>query len=380
MRRFYEVVPKDKIWRELFPLFGHATSYLTQMARQGRSPAQAYDGSPFEAPARGFFLKDYMPEREALYREGGEAAVALLMGFYGAAAGAGEQAAHWMRLATEESRRVGASFIQVASGADGVATMLSGGLFEEAVETGIFVGRGMVAQRAVASEDRSNFEGVGVDLLAEFRKLPEDQRRLGDRFSLLSGVLPAAMALVQLSLAEPTVAAGAGQRLVAIFRDLAADEFGDSEMWRTVAQLFELTSVESTSARHVVTPIQSIEGKDERAIALKVLGNLLATWHASPEEAIRFQLSIIEVLFRWFPAGEPIRRCVLTPYVEAYWRHTSRERRFAFRAPALTVASIEAASAAPEPERICAVLSAAGNGLLVRGAQEVLQRLRAAST
>ena len=106
---------------------------------------------------------------------------------------------------------------------------------------------------------------------------------------------------------------------------------------------------------------------------------MLATWHASPDEAIGFHLSIAEVLLRWFPAEKSVRRRLLTPYIESYWRHAARERRFAFQLPDLTVAAIEEALAAPEADRIRAVLSAAANGFRIRGAHEVLQRIRAVS-
>jgi hypothetical protein len=134
------------------------------------------------------------------------------------------------------------------------------------------------------------------------------------------------------------------------------------------------------NAYQIEARVQAIEGEDERATALKVLGYVLATWHANSEEAIRFHLSIIEVLFRWFPAGESVRRLILTPYFESYWLHAARNRRFSFRAPDVTVAGIETASITSEADRIRAVLSAAANGLNIRGAQEVLQRLRAQST
>ncbi len=210
MGRFFGVPRKDKFWRDLFPLFAHATSYLTLMAREGRPPERTSDGGAFIAPARGFLMKEYTPQREGL-----EASVAFVMGSYGAAAGAGEEAARWMRLAVEESRRVGAWFILVASGAEAIAEMLACDRFEDAVEMGVFVGRGKVVRLAIASRASGNFEGTGVDLSAEFRILPENQRRLGDCFALISGVLPAAITLVRLSLSNSAAAVSAGQRLAA---------------------------------------------------------------------------------------------------------------------------------------------------------------------
>jgi hypothetical protein len=229
------------------------------------------------------------------------------------------------------------------------------------------------------SKDPNNFEGRGVGLPAEFSNLPEDQRRIGDRFALICGVLPAAIAAVRLSLTDPNAAVAAGLQVVALCRGLAEDEVGDRGLWQTAAELLELSTAASANSCRIEARVRAIDGDDERAAALRVLGLVLATWHAGPAEAICHHLSVIEVLLRWFPARGSVRRCLLTPYVESYWRHVSRERPFAFRAPAVTTAAIEEASAAPESDRIRAVLSAASCGLPIRGAHEILQRLRGPS-
>lgn len=375
MRRFLDVPRKDRLWRDLFPLFGHATRFLFEMAREGVPPDQAYDGSPYIAPSRGFLMKDYMPEREKHYRKGSEASVAMMMGSFATAAGAREEAAHWVHLAIEESRRAGASFVQVAMGQEAIVEMVCAGQLEDAVEMGVFVGRGMVTHRAIASTSTGNYEGVGVDLNAAFNKLSEEERQRGDYFAVITGLLPAAIALVHLSVESPGVATDLSKRLGLLCRELAEDELGDRQLWQTAAELFELSAT-GANARQVIAHTRAVND-DERANAVRAIGYLLATWQASPDEAITCQLSIIELVFRLYSAEGPVRRRILMPYIEAYWRHVAQERRFTFRAPELTVASIQSALAAPEPDRIHAILSAAANGLQVRGAHEVLQRIRA---
>jgi hypothetical protein len=377
MRRFLGVPQKDRFWRDLFPLFAHVTGYLASMGKDGCPPPMTADGGPFLAPERGALLRDYMREREALYRESGEAAIAVLMGSFAAITGDSDEAAYWMRLAGEESRRIGASFLQIASGKAAIGEMVATNQFEDAVETGLFVGRGLVVDRAVMSAGDADFAGIGVDISAEFRKLPEDKRRLGDYFALISGALPTAIGLIRLSLSDPEKALVAGQQVAALCRQLTEDEWGDHELWRTAAQLFESSSVANTNAHQIIERARAILGNDERAIALRVLGHVLATWHASPDQAILCQLSVMELLLKWFRSGEPIRHRVVIPCIESYWQHAAREQPFAFRVPGLTIPSIEAAAATPEDARIPAILSAVANGLGVPGAYEILQRIRA---
>ena len=378
-RRLFAVPRKDKFWRDLFPLFAHATTFLAQLAREGHAPEQTAEGERFVAPARGFLLRDYMPEREALYQNGGEASVALLMWSYAATAGLSEEAAHWMRTLIEESRRADTPFILCAAGPDAVAEVLADGRFEDAVEVGIFTGRGMMVSHAAGPKDRATFEGRGVDLRGEFRKLPEDQRRLGDQHALISGPLPAAVALARLALTDPGKAASAGRRVAALCRQQAEDEWGDQELWGTAAELFDLSSAANPDASRITDCGRAVEGDGARAVALRVLSYILGAWHATPEQAIAYHLGVIEALLRWYPPTGGVRRRLLTPYLTEFWQRAARDQRFAFRAPSLTAAAIESAAGGPERDRIRAVLAAAAGGFRIRGAHEVLDRLRAPS-
>jgi hypothetical protein len=380
MRRYFGVPRKDMIWRDLFPVFAHATSYLFHLAREGAAPEQTIEGGVFVAPSRGFLLTDYMPGREAYYCESGHASVALLLQSYATAARADAESAYWMRMAVEESRRTGAAAIQVASGKAAVAEMLAAGQFEDAVEMGVFVGRGMVTNHARGPKTRETFEGVGFDVAAEFTKLPEDQRLMGDRFALITGLIPTAMAVVRLSLTDAAAAVGAGNRVAAMCRELAEDPSGDRELWRTASEFFAVSSVESTNTTQIVGRLVKIEGDGEKEIAIRILGYVLCSWHASPDEAMASHLGMIETLLRWFSPGESVYRLILMPFIECYWRYIAEHRRFALRAPDLVIAALESAARTSERDRVYAVLSAAAGSFRIRGAQEILQRLRPATS
>lgn len=379
MREFFAVPRKDKIWRSLFPLFAHATSYFYQLAREGTVPERRAEGDLFVAPRRGFLLKDYSSDSEALYRESGHAAIPYLLQDYGAAACADDAAAYWMGIAVEEARRTGAVGIQISSGTAAVAHLLTAGKFEDAVEMGVFVGRGMVVSHSQGQKTRESFEGVGMDVAAEYQRLPEDQRRLGDQFALISGTIPTAMAIVRLSLTDTSAAVSAGRRIAAMCRALAIDPLGDQGLWRTADEMFTIASVESTNTTGIVDRIKAIEGDNERAAALRILGYLLCSWHASPSEAIAAHLGMSETLLRWFSPGNATYRLAVLPYFESFWLSTAERRRAAIIAPDMVSAALASASQRPQRERVHALLSAAALGFRVRGASDVLQRLRRAS-
>src|SRR5262249_26345189 len=203
-------------------------------------------------------------------------------------------------------------------------------------------------------------------------KLPADKRQQGDRFSLISAILPAAIWIVRLSITDSSAAVSAGLRVAAACRQLSDDEWGDQLLWRTAAELFELSSVERTNAEQILAHVRAIEGQDEGTAALRVIGHMLATWHATPEEGIHYQLACIDLLLQWFGAKESVHRLILVSYFESYWRNAIQQCRFAFRSPDLIVAAIEAAMTAPVAKRDQAILSAAARGFRYRGLQEVL--------
>ena len=99
-------------------------------------------------------------------------------------------------------------------------------------------------------------------------------------------------------------------------------------------------------------------------------------WHSSPAEAIGFQLGIAEWLVRYYPPNEGEYRRLLIPLNADYWRHVVTQRRAALQIPDITAAAIESACAAEERERLVAILSGAALRFQIRGASEVLDRLR----
>ena len=375
IKRLLEI-SEDKIWRDLTVLFAHVTAYLSKLAWDGIPQSQTNDGDTFVAPSRGFLMKEYSPEREAIYRESAKAGIYYLMASYANASRSPDESIYWAKLAIDEARRVGASTIQVANGDAIITGMLETKQFEDALETGLFSGRGMVAYRGLKSRGVEIYEGTGYDLNAEFDKLSETDRQLGDLLAFVNGVLPIAIALVRISTTDSEYAVRVGLRVAAMCREIAENNPGDQELWLTTAELFATTSVSRTNTSQILSVVETVAGQDERSIALGVLSRLLATWHASPHDAIQLQLSIIEVLFRWYPIVNPLNLQVIVPYFMAYWLHSVQHCRFAFRTPDLTSSAIEAAQDIPEINRIHAVLTAIVNGCSIRGATDILDRIK----
>jgi len=238
------------------------------------------------------------------------------------------------------------------------------------------IGRGMLVHREIRPMTRENFLGLGIDMTAEFRKLPEEKRYQGDYFSLITVLIPAAIWIVRLSLTDPSAAIAGGLEIASACRQLADDEWGDKELWCTAADLYEATSVERTNVEQILTRVRTLQGPSEGSDAVRVLGYILATWHAGTDEAIQLQLASIDLLLKWFSQTESVRRLILVPYIESYWRKAARESRFTFRSPDLTVSAIEATLTVPEPRRVQAILCAAAGGFHVGRFSDILRRLR----
>jgi len=373
MRQFFSIASKDDIWRDQFALYGHVTGYLSQLATYGTAPDRTIEGEKWIVPGRRFLMKEYLPEREAFYKPGAEASLFWVMAEYASRARADEDSAYWMQRASEEARQSKALFIQVICKKDAIADLLTRGRFEDAIEAGVFAGRGMVLPRTSGPE---NFGGLGVDHTAEFKKLSPEKRRQGDAFSVVAVMIPTAFWIVRMSLRDPAGAISAGLRVAAICRQLSEDDWGDQDLWRTTAEFFEMMSVEQANSGQILEQTKKMKRQDERGLALRVLGTILATWHASTEEAIHCQLACIEVLLKWFAPRETVHRLILLPYVQSFWQRAAQECRFTFRTPDLTVAAIQAACALPEANQVAAILIAASEGFAMRGLGDVVRNLR----
>jgi len=377
MRCLFGVADKEKIWRDLFVLFAHATSYFT-LAACDKSPTETLDGDKWIAPSRGFLLKEYMPEREASYQPSGDATIMWLMQQYAVAAGAFEEANYWMRQASEAANRAGASFIQVMLGRDKVGALLTGDAYEGAIEAGVFAGRGMAVSNSMENRTRENFDGRSLDLNVEFRKLPKTTRSQGDCFAVIAAVVPAAMRLASKSLSDAAFAASVARRIASLCRQLSDDEWGDAELWRSLADMFETCGDGPPNARPFIDRARTFGGQDERSIALRTVACILAACHGSPEEAIHCQLACAEFLLRWFAPDSPVHFLVLLPCIEEYWEHVCRESRFALRAPDVTIDAIRSAAKAPSAIRAQAILCAAAGGFQVGKLDHVVRRFREA--
>ena len=51
--------------------------------------------------------------------------------------------------------------------------------------------------------------------------------------------------------------------------------------------------VSSTNAGQIIARVRLVEGNDERAIALRILAHVMATWHATPEDDVRPYIFLI---------------------------------------------------------------------------------------
>jgi hypothetical protein len=297
------------------------------------------------------------------------------MHVYAAAADMVGESTSWLKRAVDEARRVNASFIIVLTSLDAIPELIVGGFMEDAIETGVLAGRGMVVSNQEKAT-RENFDGHGVDLAKEFQKLPLEKRRDGDAQSLIRGVIPAAMWIVHRSLSDASAAISMGRRVAAVCRQLADDGSGAQDRWLIAAKFFELSSVARANAHQILAHVRTIEGDSEGDGALRVVGLLLATWHAAPSEAIQIQLRNFDTLMHWFKPGSSVYRLVFSPYIESFWWHVSTAKRFTLRCPNQVEAALRAASESPEAERVGAVLQAACNGFRIQGIDEWIKRAR----
>ena len=373
LKRLWAANDGDPLWRDAMVMFGHHAGFLAQYARDGAMPTATRDGSRWVPPERGVYA-GFRADRAALYQVGAEAALCWLMGEYAEAARDDGEAAYWLAQAGERSRLSGVTFARSVIDLRRIPGLLRAGLYEDAVEATVTTALGMYAQHQHMATHPQDIDGIGIDLTALVAGLSTDDRRQADRAAAMLGLVPAALRIVQVSRDQSDVASNAARRVAAMCRQAATREGAGPVWWAAAAEFFDWAAEESPNAITFLNRVHRLDG--DAFTNLRVLGYVLATWHAGVSHALHCQLATVELLHTWYRANDPVRRQVLLPYFESFWRHAARHARFMFRTPGRTAAAIEAAADGPEAGRIPGVLLAATEGIPVNGLETTIKWLR----
>jgi hypothetical protein len=360
----FSMTERPDPWRELMVLFGHVSGYLAKVAENGRPPTLTSDGEPYTPPERGVFMTTN-PARLAFFNERNEAGLWRILAYYADAVGDAAISKKWKERAVVVGKRD--SFLALVAEAEreDIPKALREGGYSAALATGRRSGQAMVVFNAdMAAGGRGTI--TEAEMPAALARLSDIQRQATEEFGMIVGLVPCVLAVATLAIRTETQAATREQaaRLAAACRAIAPGSFAPAR-WELMAELIERAYVQGCSSTEMERWRQSLP--ENQPDSFNLLLRLATCVDATPIEAAAAMLSFMPRLCGCIPPGTAVYRELLVPFVVSYWTRRFEQQRFLFGRPTVVEMLLPAAVAAPESERVVAVMRAVHAGFTFSG-------------
>jgi hypothetical protein len=360
----FTMTERGPFWREQMVLFGHLSGYLAKVAETGVPPTQTYDGDTYAPPERGVFMTTN-PARIAFFNERHEASLWRVLGFYADAVGNAEIAAKWKERAATVGKRDSLLAIVAEAERENFPRVLREQGYAAALGVARRSGMAMVVSKA-----DTDAGGLGLvpaaDLPAAISRLSDRQRETAEEFGMIIGLVPSAVAVATLAIKGETREAArehAGQ-LASACRAIGPTSFAPDQ-WALVAAVIERAYIQEWSSEQLAEWDRSFSG--ERRDSFSITIRLATCADTTPINAAAAMLSFLPRLCGCFPPGTAVHRELIVPFVVGYWTHAFEQSRFLFGRAMVVEAQLPLAVAAPEDERVVAVMRAICSGFTFSG-------------
>ena len=305
------------------------------------------------------------PARIAFFHERHEASLWRVLGFYADAVGNAEIAAKWKERAATIGRRDSLLAIVAEAERENLPKVLR----EEGYAAALAVGR-RSGQAMVVSKADTDAGGLGLvpeaQMPAALGRLSDRQRETAEEFGMIVGLVPCAVAVATLAIKSETREAAREQaaQLAAACRAVGPTSFA-SDQWALIADIIERAYVQDWSSEQLAEWDRSFAGERRDSFSLTI--RLAACADATPIDAAAAMLSFLPRLCGCFPPGTAVHRELIVPYVVGFWSHAFEQRRFLFGRAMVVESQLPSAVAAPEDERVVAVMRAIQSGFTFSG-------------
>jgi len=336
-------------------LFGHVSGYLASVAETGTPPTHTRDGEPYTPPERGVFMTTNAA-RIAFFSERTEGWLWRVIGFYADAVGNADIATKWK----ERAATIGKRDLLLVLVAEADSESIPKVLREEGYAAVLAVGR-RSGQAMVISKADTDVGGLGMvseaDMPAALGRLSDRQREIAEEAGMIFGMVPSALSVATLAIRTATrpTAREHAEQLASACRAIAPGSYVP-DRWTLMAEIIERAYLQGCSSAQLAAWAQSVPG--EKLDSINMIVRLAACTDATPGEAVAAMLSFLPRLCGSFPPGTAVHRELLAPFVVAYWTYKFDEQRFLFGRAMVVEAQLPAAIAAPEDERVVAVMRA----------------------
>lgn len=349
---------RDAYWQGLFMCFGHTCGYFAGVARTGKPPSQARDGSPWAAPERGFFFRDHGGMAE-LYVERQAPTIFVHLTQFAEGVASDSGADKWAARGLEAARTSNLPTVAGVFANLSIVPSIARGEYERAIELGIESGRQIAAAKYLTDRDGvSVWEEFDVDSVLQ--EAGESLSKQAEEYGAMSVMLAVAFHIArELIVVEVDVADRVG-RLTQFIQELAVSS-PCQQHWEAIVDVFERILIQREPPNELVE-----FGNQQSDWLIKHLAYFGSTLHpnASLVDAAVGHLTVLSVSASIFDAGA--ERRIILPFIDGYWRAAFERERFRFSAPSLVESELQESSEAPAPTQTRMILRTIARGLGVR--------------
>lgn len=360
----FSMTERGPAWKEQMVLFGHVSGYLAKMAETGVPPTVTLNGDPYAPPERGVFMTTNAA-RIAFFKERQEGALWRILGFYADAVGDTKLAAKWKERAATIGKRDSLLALVAEAERENVPKVLR----EEGYAAALAVGR-RSGQAMVVSKADTEAGGLGLvreaDMPAALGRLSDRQREIAEEFGMIVGMVPSALSVATLAISTETLLAARehAEQLASACRAFAPGSFAP-ERWTLMAEIIERAYLQGWSSAQLDEWDKSLTG--EKLDSFNLTMRLAACANATPVDAAVAMLAFLPRLCGCFPPGTAVHRELIMPFVVAYWTYRFQHERFLFGRAMVVESQLPSAVAAPEEERVVAVMRVMHAGFVFSG-------------
>jgi hypothetical protein len=363
----FSMTERTDLWKELMVLFGHVSGYLLKVAETGQPPTLTGDGEPYAPPERGVFMTTNAA-RIAFFNERNErneGPLWRILAYYADAAGDAGMSKKWKERAAAIGKRDSLLALVAEAEIEDIPRVLREGGYSAALAAGRRSGQAMVVFKADTAAG-----GLGTvaeaEMPAALARLSDIQKEATEEFGMIVGLAPCVLSVATLAIRAETQAAAREQaaQLAAACCAVAPASFAPAR-WEIMAELVERAYVRGSSSAEMAEWSKSLPGGQPDSFNL--LARLAACADATPSEAAAAMLSIMPRLCGCIPPETAVHRELLMPFVVSYWTNKFEQQRFLFRRAMVVESLLQAAIAAPEEERVVAVMRAIHAGFTFNG-------------
>ena len=345
----------DKLWKELFVIYGHICGYFTFLATTNSPPSVTRSGESYAAPKRGIFLT-HNPGRTAYYNRNLECTVLAQLSLWADAIGNQESAATWALRGMDDARVTNQNIIFARLSLEAIPHLLLDNRYAEVLDFALDAG---AVWTAVIQQQRDSGkfpEGFELNVEAILGNNQNELWQQAEYNSALIGLVPVVFRISTVALQQLALAHEQATEVAASCRQISETAI-EPQFWTTPAELLEQVFLPEKTYGEIINFTDTLNQQNNTIYLLIVYLAATLSNDISLQNAILAHLELAKIVYEQLrPRSSATYQKIVLPFFISYWRIKFENTPLEFRSSQLVNQRLSTAENIPEPERLQLIL------------------------